>query len=209
MIKKTENWDKVEPAKEFGEFESLKLGGHECVIKSAVEYTGFTGNTSLQICVDIAGNDEQKGFFQKQFDNNTNSDKRWPNGAIKYISLKDDDKCVAMMRGFITTLENSNPKFKWDFDESKLVGLKLVGVWGLEEYQNEKGETKTATKLNQFRSLDKLKEVKIPKVKTLDNQYIAYEEYISGKKFNSSVATAKGIFDNVTTDETDDLPFEL
>jgi hypothetical protein len=204
---KPENWEKVEPAKEFGEFESLKLGGHECVIKSAVEYTGMTGNTSLQICVDIAGNDEQKGFFQRQFDDNKNSDKRWPSGAIKYISLKEDDQCVAMFKGFITTLENSNNNFKWEFDESKLVGLKLAGVWGLEEYQNDKGETKTATKLTQFRSLDKLKEIKVPKVKTLDGQYIAYDEYMSGKRF--SVTIAKGIFNNVTTDETDDLPFEL
>ena len=56
-------------AKEFGEFESLTLGGHEIIILSAEEYTSpVSGNTSLRICVDIAGNDEQAGFFKKQYD---------------------------------------------------------------------------------------------------------------------------------------------
>lgn len=207
-MEKPKNWEQVEPAKEFGSFENLELGGHEIVIKSAREYTGFTGNTSLQICVDIAGSDKQKGFFQKQFDENNNSDKKWPAGATKYISLKDDDKCVAMFKGFITTLENSNPSFKWNFDETKLIGLKLAGVFGLEEYDNGKGETKTATKLTQFRSLDKLKEIRIPRVKTLSGQFIDYEEYINSKNHISAVKTAQDIFNNVDIVD-EDTPFDL
>ena len=146
--------------------------------------------------------------FQKQFDENKNSDKKWAAGATKYISLKEDDKCVAMFKGFITTLENSNPSFKWNFDETKLVGLKLAGVFGLEEYQNEKGETKTATKLTQFRSLDKLKEIRIPKVKTLGGQFVDYEEYISNRNHTSAVNTAKDIFNNVDVVD-EDTPFDL
>ena len=45
--------------KEFGESERLELGGHELVIMDAREHTGLTGNVSLKICVDIAGNDKQ------------------------------------------------------------------------------------------------------------------------------------------------------
>ena len=83
-------WDKIE-AKEFGDFETLELGGHEIVIMDAREYTSeFTGNTSLKISVDIAGNDKQKGFFKNQYDENTNNDKKWPSGSVKYLAVKDE-----------------------------------------------------------------------------------------------------------------------
>ncbi len=199
-MEKPQNWDKVEPAKEFGDYESLKLGGHICIIKSADEYTGFiSGTTSLRICVDIDGKDEQKGFYQKQYDSNDKIDKKWSNGATKYISLKEDENCVAMFKGFITTLENSNPKFVWDFDESKLVGLKLVGVFGQEEYLDNDGNIKLATKLTQFRSLDKLDEVKIPRVKKLDGSFVDYDKY--------NTDTVEKTFGNVEVSE--DLPFDI
>jgi hypothetical protein len=189
MLKKPENYDSV--VAKTGDYESLKLGGHECVITSALEYTGVTGTTSLQVQVDIAGNDPQKGFYKKQFDNNTSNDKKWSNGATKYVSLKEDDVCVAMQKGFITCLENSNAgfKFDWNKDWQQVVGKKIVGVWGLEEYENDKKEIKTATRLTGFRSLDKLKEIKIPKVKILTGTLIDYDEYMSKNKPSSTPAT--------------------
>lgn len=165
-------------AKEVGEFESLKLGGHEIVIKDAREYTSeFSGNTSLKVCVDIDGNDEQKGWFQKQYDENTNEGKKWSNGATKYVSLKNEQ--IAYLKGFITAVEKSNNGFKFDINGEwkQLNGKKVAGVFGLEEYNDNDGNIKTATKLTQFRSLDKLSEIKIPAVKTIDGQYIDYEEY--------------------------------
>ena len=48
-------------AKEFGDYETLELGGHELVIVDAREYTSEqSGKTSLKVSVDIAGKDEQK-----------------------------------------------------------------------------------------------------------------------------------------------------
>ena len=38
----------------------------------------------------------------------------------------------------------------------------------------------------QFRSLDKLKDIKIPKVKLLDGTFVEYEEYNSRKQENKS-----------------------
>lgn len=179
-MEKPKNWDSVE-AIEYGDYESLALGGHEVVIKNAYEYTGQTGNTSLKVEIDIAGNDKQKGFFQKQFDNNTNQDKKWSNGACKYISLRDDEKCVAMFKGFTTAVEKSNPNYTWNWDEKTLIGKKVCGVFGLEEYEKQDGTIGTTTKLTQFRSLDKLQEVKIPKVKKLDGSLVEYEDYIKNK----------------------------
>lgn len=199
-MQKPKNWDSVQA--NTGDYESLKLGAHEVVIKDAYEYTGMTGNTSLKIEVDIAGNDEQKGFYQKQFDNNTNSDKKWPSASCKYISLKEDDTCLALYKGFTTIIENSNTGYKWNFDEKTLIGKRLCGVYGLEEYKDNEGNVKTATKLVQFRSLDKLKDIKIPKVKLLDGTFVEYEEYNSKKQQNSNLNDPFKDYDNVV--EIDD-----
>ena len=192
--------------KEFGEFEALELGGHEIVIMDAREYTSeISGNTSLKVSVDIAGNDKQKGYFKKQYDENTNADKKWSNGAVKYLSLKNEQ--IAYLKGFITSLEKSNPSFKFNTKGTweQLKGLKLAGQFGLEEYQDNEGKIKTATKLIQFRSLDKLKEIKIPKVKLLNGELIEYEEY---KNRNDEVQQLNELFgDAVVEIGSDQLPF--
>ena len=191
-MEKPKNWDSVQA--NTGDYESLKLGAHEVVIKNAYEYIGMTGNKSLKIEVDIAGNDEQKGFYQKQYDNNTNSDKKWPNASCKYISLREDDTCLALYKGFTTIIENSNPGYKWNFDEKTLIGKKLCGVYGLEEYEDSEGNIRTATKLVQFRSLDKLNNIKIPKVKLLDGTFVEYEQY---SKPNNNTNPFEGLEETV------------
>ena len=179
-------WDETE-AKEFGEYENLELGGHEIVILDAREHKSeFSGNISLKISVDISGNDKQKGFFKKQYDENTSADKKWPTGAVKYLSLKDEQ--LGFLKGFITSLEKSNPNFKFNKKGTweQLKNLKLAGQFGLEEYKKQDGTIGTATKLVQFRSLDKLKDIKIPKVKKLDGSLVEYEDYKETKTVKSN-----------------------
>lgn len=172
-------WETTEP-KEFGEFEVLELGGHELVIIDAEEYTSpVTDNTSLKVTVDIAGADKQKGFFKKQYDENTNADKKWPSAGVKYLSLKDEQ--IAYLKGFITALEKSNKSFKFDVkgNWSQIKGLKIAGQFGLEEFEKQDKTIGTTTKLVQFRSIDKLKDIKIPRVKLIDGTMVDYEEYKS------------------------------
>lgn len=195
-------WDKIE-AKEFGDFETLELGGHEIVIMDAREYTSeFTGNTSLKVSVDIAGNDKQKGYFKNQYDENTNNDKKWPSGSVKYLSLKDEQ--LAYLKGFITSLEKSNNNFKFNTKGNweQLKGLKLAGQFGLEEYKDNEGNIKTVIKLVQFRSLDRLNEIKIPKVKLLDGSFMEYEDYK-----NRSINIANDKSNDVVEINPDSLPF--
>lgn len=196
------DWNNTE-AKEFGEYEVLELGGHEVVIKNAELYTSQqSGNTSLKVEVDIAGNDKQAGFFQRQFDENTNADKRWASGATRYMSLKKES--LAYTKGFITSLEKSNNGFKFDTSKGwdQLKGLKCAGVFGLEQYINNEGQTKTATKLTQFRSLDKLDSIKIPNVKLLNGTTIPYEEFMkTSTNTNTNENPFEGLDDAVQIDE--------
>lgn len=188
-------------AKEFGDFETLELGGHELVILDAREYTSeVSGNTSLKVSVDIAGMDKQAGFFKKQYDENTNPEKKWPNGAVKYLSLKDEQ--IEYLKGFITAVENSNPGFKFDDNGTweQLKGKKIAGQFGLEEYIDSENKIRTATKLLRFRSLTKLGEIAIPSVKTIDGDYVDYDDYMETRRNNNSNDVAIEIPD-------DALPF--
>ena len=169
------------------------------------EYTSpISGNTSLKVSVDTAKDDEQPEYFSEQYRNDTRADKKWANSAIKYVSLKDDENCVRMLKAFITSVENSNNGFSYDWNKEvdQLKGKKVGLVFGLEEYTNNDGETKTIAKLNQFRSIDKIDNVKIPKVKLLDGSFMEYEDYK-----NRSVNTAKDIFGDVVEINPDSLPF--
>lgn len=197
------DWEETE-AKELGEFESLELGGHEIVVMDAKLYESqVSGNTSLKVSVDIAGNDKQKGFFKKQYDENTNADKKWSNGATRYLSLKKES--LAYTKGFISCLEKSNKGFKFDTSKGweQLKNLKCAGVFGLEEYEKQDGTIGTATKLTQFRSLDKLAEIKIPKVKLLDGTYVEYNQY----KKSDALLTATETFGADCVEISDELPF--
>lgn len=192
--------------KEFGEIERLELGGHELVILDAREYKStISGNISLKVSVDIGGKDKQKGFFQKQYDNNNLSERKWPAGGVKYMSLKDEQ--LGFLKGFITALEKSNSNFKFNTKGTweQLKGLKIAGQFGLEEYEKQDGNIGTATKLVQFRSLDKLNEIKIPKVKLLNGELVEYEEY---KNRNDEVQQLNDLFGSGVVEISDEeMPF--
>lgn len=198
-------WNNTE-AKEQGEFDSLKLGGHEVKIVNAVLYENPTnGNKSLKVMVDIAGKDEQAGFFQKQYDSNNLSEKKWPNGATRYLSLKEES--LAFTKGFTTSVEKSNAGFKFDTSKGweQLRNLKVAGVFGQEEYERNDGSVGLATKLTGFRSLDKLNEIKVPKIKMLDGTFVEVDDYknVAGNRQAAQLEKAYGCVEI----STEQLPF--
>ena len=177
MIAKPKTYDEISINEDF---EILELGGHKGIIIKAEEYTSdFSGKKSLKVYVDTASDDKQPEYFKKQYENDTRIDRKYPNGAIKYVPLGEEENQVKMLKSFITAYENSNGcQFDWDKDWDQLKGKKIGLIFGQEEYTSQDGTTKLATKLNQFRSIDKVDNVKIPKVKLLDGTYVDYEEYI-------------------------------
>ena len=188
MIAKPKMYDEITINESY---EKISLGGHRGIIKNIIEYTSaISGNTSLKVEVDTSADDKQPNYFQKQFDENTNMDKRWSNSGTKYVSLKQDENCIKMLKSFITSVENSNPNFTYDWNKEvdQLKGKKVGLVFGLEEYQNDKGETKTSIKLTQFRSIDKVDNVRIPNVRLLNGSYMPIDDYneIKEEKNNSS-----------------------
>ena len=178
MIKKPSNWDAVE-VMEF-DYTPIELGGHKGIIMGAEEYTSPISNkTSLKVSIDTAKDERQPEYFAEQYRNDTRIDKRWSNSAIKYISLGEEETQVRQLKGFITAYENSNGcTFDWNKDWEQLKGKKIGLVFGMEEYENQAGELKTINKLREFRSIDKVENIKVHKVKLLDGSYVEYEDYM-------------------------------
>ena len=177
MIAKPKAYDEINIKEEF---EKLELGGHKGIIIKAEEYTSdFSGKKSLKVYVDTASDDKQPEYFKKQYENDTRIDKRWSNSAIKYVSLGDEETQVRQLKALITAYENSNNcQFDWGKDWEQLKGKKIGIIFGPEEYINQNGKLKLNNKLREFRSIDKVDNIKIPKVKLLDGTYVDYEEYI-------------------------------
>ena len=183
MIAKPKAYDEININEEF---EKLELGGHKGIIIKAEEYTSdFSGKKSLKVYVDTASDDKQPEYFKKQYENDTRIDRKYPNGAIKYVPLGEEENQVKMLKAFITAYEKSNNcQFDWNKDWEQLKGKKIGLVFGQEEYISQDGTTKLATKLNQFRSIDKVDNAQIPKVKLLDGTYVEYENYTKKEENN-------------------------
>ena len=205
MIAKPKTYDEININEEF---EKLELGGHKGIIIKAEEYTSdFSGKKSLKVYVDTASDDKQPEYFKKQYENDTRIDRKYPNGAIKYVPLGEEENQIKMLKSFLTCVENSNTNYTYDWNKEvdQLKGKKIGIVFGQEEYTSQDGTTKLATKLREFRSIDKVDNVKIPKVKLLDGSYVTYDDYMERKENLSS--KINDLFGEVPEISSDQLPF--
>lgn len=82
----------------------------------------------IKIAFDIAEG-EYKGFYQEQFDRNASEDKKWPNDAVYYLTVPEDNSPAYVFtnwNSFFADLEDSNNGFVFGGDVKTLKG-KLVG----------------------------------------------------------------------------------
>lgn len=174
------DFDKVE-AKGMDDFRGLPIGAYECVIKDArLNHNEETGKNTLKISIDIASG-EYKDYFLKAYETDTRIDRKWNNNAVRYLAYEGDN--VAFFKGFIKTIENSNIGYVWDWDETKLKGKKVCGVFQYEEYEKQDGTKGIKVRLSKFRSLDKLKDIEVSdSIKMLDGSYVSYDDYMERKE---------------------------
>ena len=177
-----------------GEYERLKPGGYICKIIAAKEEKSKSGNKMLTLALDI-DEGEQKGFFMKRFEElkkenqDPNKEVKYPNAAIYHQMLEGNEKAVGFLKGLMTSLEASNPNFKWNWDEKKLVGLKCGAIFGEEEYEKMDGSIGISCKVKFIRTIKCIQEnnFKVPELKKLP---------VKGDSFEFSGAAS-----------ADDLPF--
>ena len=160
-MRKINNWENVqEPTK----FKRLAPGGYICAIN---DVKNVPEKEYLEIYFDIVKGDE-KGYFQKQYDNDTRPNKKWPNGGTMRRSYSDNS--AAFFKGFITSIEKSNKNFTWNWDETKLKNKYFGAVIGEEEYINQNGGKSVSLKVVFVHSVDAIEngDFTVPELKALN-----------------------------------------
>lgn len=165
-MKKLEDFDKIlkesDEVVEFLNFNDIiGVGPQICKI---LKVEDNQNQEYLKIAFDIADGDA-KGMIKAAFDEDTRTDKKYPATGILIRSYKK--AAERFFAAFITAVQKSNPGFKWDFDETKLVGKLFVANFGEEEYlSNDKDDNgkvviKTSFKCVEPRSTQALRDNKI------------------------------------------------
>lgn len=160
-VKKIQNWENVqEPTK----FKRLAPGGYICAIKDVKD---VAEKEYLEIQFDIVKG-EEKGYFQKQYDNDKRENKKWPaSGTMRRYYNENSE---SFFKGFITSVEKSNKNFAWNWDETKLKNKYFGAVIGEQEYVNQKGGKSVALNVVAIHSVETIEngDFQIPSRKELD-----------------------------------------
>ena len=180
-----------------GGIPQLPKGGYIAKILDCKEESK-NGYSWLAFSFDIAEG-EHKGHFAEQYRANTNENKKWRgtyNAFIPEEASQYYEENLNKFKTMIANIEESNPGYHWDWDESKLKGKVIGVIFGEKEFETQNGDVIIVTECRGIRSVDCIKngKFKMPALKTL-----------SGAPSVSSTSTSSNGFTEV--DDDDDLPF--
>lgn len=202
MISKPKGYDEA-PAYT-GEFATLPAGLYICEILG-VKQEDYKGHARFIMQFDIAEGD-QKGFYQKQYNTEKQTSQ---NAKFRGVHRQNmEDQGLPFFKGLMTSVERSNQgyHFPWGTqgNEKTLVGKKFGAVMGREEFLATDGEKRMVTKIVQIRSVDGLKDAKIPADKLLGDEA---EKSASVSKNSQTTKTDGDGFIDIPYDADEELPF--
>jgi len=191
-MKPIEGWDLINEA---GEFKTLPPS------IQGLKITKIVNNAEkeyFEVYFDIT-----KGEYANYFKTLESNGVKDPSKTIR--SYKN--AALPFFKGFITAITKSNPGFEWDWNEQKLVGKNVIGVFGEEEFINDAGEVKTTVRIQEFRSLDAYQkgEIKIPAVKKVTDK--DWEDWRAKHPVSGDSAPESKPEPSVTKIDPADLPF--
>ena len=167
MIKRPNNWNEVQ---EFTERPKLPVDAYVCRIKRAVVQNNSYGD---QLCLLFDIVDGQfKDFFQKDFNANTQQDKKWKGVLRLFLPREDgsekDEWTKSALKGMCTAVEKSNPGYVWNWDENSLAGKNIGVLFRNEEWEYD-GKTGWTARPFRAMSVDTVRsgDYQLPKDKPL------------------------------------------
>lgn len=190
-MKLPDNWNTIQ-GKEYGAFTAVPPGGYICRIVKAEEKTSQSGRHMLALYFDICEG-EYADYYKKDFDSNTNADKKW-RGAYHQLTEGNSE---SYFKGMIIAIEKSNPGYTFTGDESTLRGKLFGAVFGEEEYRKRDGAIGTSSKMMYLVKTDSIRDGKytVPDKKLLKP---------SNDEINTYMANSTGFAEPVDDEE---LPF--
>lgn len=153
----------MKPIKEYelvneaGELKRLPAGVYGVKITNVVDNPD---KEYLEIYCDIV-----KGEYANYF--KTLVDSGFKDSSRSIRSYKTN--ALPFFKAFITAVEKTNQGYHWDWDEKKLIGKNVIAIFGEEEYLDNEGNVKIATRVTEFRSIEAYNEgkLKAPELKKL------------------------------------------
>ena len=147
--------------------ETLPAGGYVCQIQGARVENYNNGFSSLVLAIDVIEG-EFAGIWKKDYDNNTNEDKKW-RGTFRISIPKDDgsEQDAWTKRTFgnaMWAIEQSNPGYTWDWDEKKLKGKKIGVIYRNREWEYN-GNTGWTTEAGGSDSIENIRNGKFKMLK--------------------------------------------
>lgn len=183
-----------------GSEDKLPAGGYVARIEGAkvVGYNGKNGYyEKLEIAVDVIEGDYAY-YFKELYQNSNQEDKKWKGVLRLFVPTGDgsdaDNKTQRVLKGVINAIEDSNPNYHWDWDESKLKGLKC-GILVRDKEYNFNGYHGFSPEVFAIISTDNI----------IKGKFKMPEPKLLNKSGTATMFTADD-FRNVATGE-DDYPF--
>ena len=152
--------------------EPLQAGGYVAKILNA-EVKEYDWGEVLIFSFDIAEGDF-KDFFAKQYQANTNEDKKWKGTFRLTVPQENNQYFENQKRAFgnaLACIEESNSGYHWNWNEAELKG-KLVGVLFRNKEWEINGSTGWTTECCTFANVEEIRTntYKMPKDKPLANK---------------------------------------
>lgn len=134
-MKPFKNYDTTET---YGQKEQLPIGGYILKIMDArISEGNGERNDQLIISFDIAEGPFMD-FYARNYRAQTGEDKKWKGVARLWCpddsGSEADDRTKRRFKTNIEAFEESNEGYSWDWDEKKLKGLRIGGVFNRKEY---------------------------------------------------------------------------
>lgn len=157
----------------YRETEKLPVGGYVIKIISAKEEE-FSWGSRLAIAFDIEEG-EYKGFYKRNFESQQGEDKKWKGVFRLNIPKEDgsdmDEWTQKKFNTSIVNIEDSNPGYFFDWDETKLKGKIVGALFNNKEYEIN-GKNGFYTNCHSLVTVDTIRSGKftIPKDTLLQNR---------------------------------------
>lgn len=154
-LSNSENYKK---AQAYTQQERLPIGGYVLKILN-VEYKENDWGDQLILSYDVAEGD-QKGFYKRNYQNQTTEDKKWK-GTTRIKVPKDDgtEQDEWKMRSFksmVEAFEDSNQGYHWAWDENTLKDKLIGGVFNDKEWEMN-GRTGFFTNCHHLTSVENIR----------------------------------------------------
>ena len=185
--------------------ERLPAGAYVCQVKNVRYVAGENGNSDMiEILFDITEG-EFKGFFKKQYDENTSEDKKFKGRKSIYVPKDDgserDEWTKNSFAKWVNAFEDSNEGYKWDWNENKWKGLSVGIVFG-ETGTVIEGREIVYTEARFPADVKKVRAGTAPKAK-----FVAKNGYTGNGSSNNGSSSSSSNFNWQTVATEEELPF--